>query len=62
MFIRDPNDILLYTAMFALLSALLYAIARTISNARLWRRPGQLVSAVLMILVSVWLFMPQPRF
>jgi cadmium resistance protein CadD (predicted permease) len=59
MFIRDPHDVPLYALSFALLSAVLYEIARTISNAGLWRRPGQLVSAVLMILVAAWLFVPQ---
>lgn len=59
MFIRDPHDVPLYALSFALLSAVLYGIARTLSNARLWRRPGQLVSALLMILVAAWLFVPQ---
>jgi cadmium resistance protein CadD (predicted permease) len=59
MFIRDPRDVPLYAVSFALLSAVLYAVARTISNAGFWRRPGQLVSALLMILVAAWLFVPQ---
>ena len=59
MFIRDPHDVPLYAICFALLSAALYGIARSISNAGLWRRPGQLVSALLMILVAAWLFVPQ---
>ena len=59
MFIRDPHAVPLYAISFALLSAALYGVARTISNAGLWRRPGQLVSALLMLLVAAWLFVPQ---